>query len=203
MRVPTDGTGGQSSGGDSMASSMLGELLLDRYRIESVIHDTGLGTLFKGSDEESGSVVKLRLLNDEIDAASESAEKLMADIEAANAIDGFVTDVEVGLHGGRSILIAEPSGSGFSLADRLEADGALDAGSAMGIALQILATLDAYHDQERLHLALRPENILLETDVDGVITAQLADAGLHHVLGLEHARRKPSQCFARPEYLSP
>ena len=198
-----DGDGG---GARIDADALVGELLVNRYRIEEAVAQGPVATVFRARDDESDRDVAVKLLEPVIDPEGETARSMVADVEKAADIQhsSLVPVTEIGLHHGETIFVVEPFVAAETVADRLADDGPFKPRVAMRIAREVFDALTALHSHGLVHLNIKPENIFLVRDAMGTERAVLSGTALHHVMGLSEAsQRDPSGCRARPEYISP
>ncbi|MFL6122698.1 protein kinase domain-containing protein [Actinophytocola sp.] len=166
-----------------------GELVAERYRLESVIGRGAMGVVWLAHDErlEREVAVKQLLLGDSPDqelgtatpeqasAAAMREARIAAKLRHPNAIS--VHDVVT--HGGRPCLVMEYLRS-EPLDAVLVSRGGLPPQEAAAIGAQVAAALAAAHTAGIVHRDVKPENILITEDG----TAKITDFGVSRAVGV-------------------
>lgn len=91
---------------------------------------------------------------------------------------------------------------GASLADRYESGPPVSDWDALEIAAMVLSGLAAVHDQGILHRDVKPENIFLVQDADGMFP-KLLDFGVSKGLHSDSKITQTGSVVGTPEYMSP
>ena len=181
---------------------LLGQVLLDRYRVVRKLEERSGGGLYFAQ----------HLLSADRKVA---VEVLEADHARATVIDQFLEDartvarvghenvVEI-FNGGRSaqgVFLAMEYLEGTDLARLLAKDGPLMWDRAQGIVLQIAAGLGAVHRHGVVHRDLCPENVLLVPRAGRRDFVKLLDFGVARVKAAGES--EPGSFGSAPEYLAP
>lgn len=153
---------------------MNGELLLDRYQIDS---DLGMGTsghVWGGIDTQTGRSVVIKLSPEGADLG-----RVLLEGEAMAAVrhPNVVQLLDFGLHEGRPCLVRE-SADGELWADRLRAAGHMTWFAAFEFAAQVLDGLAALHEQDLVHGDISPDSVVLGGSGSGVKLVGLAQVSL-------------------------
>jgi len=173
---------------------------LDRYLIEDVVASSGMATVYRARDLESGLQVAIKVPHPEI----ESDPALF---------DRFQREQDIGVkmeHSGVMKVFANPERSqvymvmewleGRLLRQILNGEGKLTIARAVKLTIGICRALEYIHAQGVVHRDLKPENIM----VDGEDNVRLIDFGIAANAG---ARRLTfanfSQSLGTPDYISP
>jgi serine/threonine-protein kinase len=185
------------------AESLIGAML-NQYRIEAIVGEGGMGTVYQAVDTRLRRTVALKLVRRRHGDAAQSSGRLLAEARAAAALDhpNICTMHEVG-ETERGPFIAMAHYSGETL-DRVVRRGALSIGVAIDYATQIARGLGAAHDRGIIHRDVKPANIILTAD--GVVKlldfgiARFADDGIafFDVTPGTIAYMSPEQLMARP-----
>ncbi|MFF4098715.1 protein kinase [Streptomyces sp. NPDC001903] len=156
--------------------SIQGELDGGRYVLDrEPIASGGMGTVWRGYDRKlkrAVAVKELRLAEglSESDHARQRA-RVMVEARAAARLDhpGIVPVYDVIEEDGRPWIVMRLV-SGRSLAQEVEASGALSPQRTAEIGLAVLAALEAAHAEGILHRDVKPQNVLLDPDGKAVLT---------------------------------
>uniref|UniRef100_UPI003F49A3EB serine/threonine-protein kinase n=1 Tax=Streptomyces sp. CA-141956 TaxID=3240051 RepID=UPI003F49A3EB len=145
-----------------------GQLLAGRYRLAHLLGQGGMGAVWQAHDEQLGRDVAVKELRlpEHLGAAERQnwIGRLEREARAAARLKhpGIIT-VHDRISGpdGRPWIVMELVDGG-SLADLIEAQGALPPQRVAEIGLQVAAALDAAHRRGITHRDIKPANILLE-----------------------------------------
>ncbi|MFH8368842.1 protein kinase [Streptomyces sp. NPDC018031] len=147
-----------------------GQLLAGRYRLSRLLGQGGMGAVWQAHDEQLGrdvAVKELRLPEHLGEAERQNwIARLDREARAAARLKhpGIIT-VHDRISGpdGRPWIVMELVNGG-SLADLIEAQGALTPQRAVDVGRQVAAALGAAHRMGITHRDIKPANILLEED---------------------------------------
>ncbi len=157
---------------------IVGDVLADRYRIESVLGVGGMASVFLATDVRLDRQVAVKVLAANLSADAQFAERFNRE---AAAMAGFshpnvaaVYDVEPGdpTTGRESFYVMEYC-EGGSLADRLKASGRIAPADLIPIVTAVSEGLAELHRRGLIHRDVKPANILFASD-----RPKLADFGL-------------------------
>ncbi len=187
---------------------MVGTLLAGRYRITGIIASGGAGHVFKGVQEKLGREVAIKVLRSDIsDTAREEFESRFLR-EAALAgrlhspyvvtVHDFGTDEDSGTH----FVIMEYL-DGRTLKQAMKA-GPMEPGWAVHITQGIARGLRHAHNNGLIHRDVKPGNVLLVADDEGVDVPKLVDFGL--VKGIDDVGQEVTTTgmyMGTPAYMPP
>lgn len=150
-------------------------MLAGRYALEEELGRSGTGMVWRAVDTVLERAVAIKLVHPALADDPAFAARLAEDVRktAAASGPGLVRLLDSGGERGVSFLVCEHV-PGESLRARLEREGALTSTDAAELGATIADALAAAHRAGVLHLAVKPENVLL--DRDG--RARLTDLGL-------------------------
>jgi eukaryotic-like serine/threonine-protein kinase len=137
----------------------IGRTLAGKYRIERVLGQGGMGTVFEAENLELQGKVAVKVLSA---APSENRTKrFVQEAKAAARIGhpGVVQVFDIGEDHGMPFLVMERI-SGVSLATRLE-HGRLELHVALSLMDQLLEVLGAAHEAGVIHRDVKPANIMI------------------------------------------
>ncbi len=149
-----------------------GDVLRQRYRLESEIGRGGMGVVYRATDLELMREVAVKVLPGT--SYPEAGERLLREARAAAALNHphIISVHDVGVSQGMPFFVMELV-HGPSLSRERPAELA----RIVEIACQICAALDHAHANSIVHRDLKPDNILLSSVGDSP-SVKLADLGL-------------------------
>jgi len=174
--------------------------IVDQYRIDAVLARSGMATIFRARDQQTGRVVVLKVPHLQYESDIVFNER-------------FHREEEIGLrlHHPAVIRVLKPKEKtrvyipleyvhGELLHDRLQREKSLPIDDAVHIAIRIGDALRYLHDHGVVHRDLKPENIMLT--LDGGI--KIMDFGI----ALDTTQRRMtwsglSQGVGTPDYMAP
>jgi serine/threonine-protein kinase len=140
-----------------------GDLLANRYRIESLLGSGGIGLVYRAVDRSLSETVAIKVLRPEVLAGDPAAfDRVKDELRIARRIThrNVVRTHDIGESNGFPFFTMEFV-DGTSLADVIHARGALSPSAAVAIAKQLLRALSAAHAQQVVHGDLKPQNLLI------------------------------------------
>ena len=152
---------------------VVGNVLRDRYRLDSELGRGGMGTVYRATDLELQREVAVKILSAS-SHTSDGRERLIREARAAAALNHphIVTIHDVGEAGGLPFLVME-----LVAGPRLSQAKPTDLSRVVDIAVQICAALEHAHTNSIVHRDLKPDNVLL-SGTSHSSTVKLADLGL-------------------------
>jgi serine/threonine-protein kinase len=197
------------SAGSGM-DSLVGQTLLDRYRITAQIGKGGMGAVYEAQHTLIGKRVAVKVLLDHyarrgpVMARLEQEAKLASSIGHEHIVD--ITDFGE-TPDGRTFVVMEYL-EGESLGACLRREGQLDEERAVRIAHQVASALSAAHAKGILHRDIKPENVFLlrrkDTDFAKVVDFGISKS-LHTGEGEGSTPRltQTGMVLGTPLYMSP
>jgi serine/threonine protein kinase/tetratricopeptide (TPR) repeat protein len=147
--------------------------LADRYRLERMLGEGGMATVYLAHDLKHGRQVALKVLKPEVTAAL-GPQRFLNEIQVtANLQHPHILPLYDSGNADGMLFYVMPLVRGESLRQRIEREKLLPVGEAITIARQVASALDFAHRQGVIHRDIKPENILLQEG-----DALLADFGI-------------------------
>ena len=161
-------------------TELLGQVIDNRYRLESVLGRGGMGLVFKAAHLGLRRQVAVKILHPSLAASTDVRSRFEREALAVGKIDhpNCVAVYDVGRLVDGSLYLAMELLDGKSLADVLEREGQIAPGRALHILAHILRGLGHIHGAGLIHRDIKPENIFLirhGTDED---FAKILDFGI-------------------------
>ncbi len=156
---------------------MVGDLVMERFRILERVGSGGMGTVYRAFDERLQRQVAVK----EIPAAD--ADRILREAQAAARLNhpGIVTLYELGSERGCALLVSELV-DGATLADLAES-GDLSDREVAGFGADICAALMHAHARGVIHRDVKPHNVIVQVDSGAGRRAKLMDFGIASLAG--------------------
>jgi eukaryotic-like serine/threonine-protein kinase len=174
--------------------------ILDHYRLDAVVAHSGMGTLFRATDQRDGRTVALKIPHPEMEEDPVLLERFRREEEIGHLLDhpGIVKTLDSGPRS-RLYMVLEWV-EGRLLRRVLNEDQPLDIDRAVALTLLLCDALDVMHKHGIVHRDLKPENVMI-TAGDRV---KIIDFG---IAMKEDARRithvGAMSMLGTPDYISP
>ena len=171
---------------------------IHEFELLELIGRGGMGVVFKCWDTKLERQVALKLMSPQLLVAEHASERFMREARSAARINhpNIVSVFGVGDAKGLPYLVMELV-SGSSLETKLKRGLAFS--EVLKISVQILAGLDAAHQQGVLHRDIKPANVILDEDSG---QAKITDFGLACTADGNKLTRT-GLLVGTPEYLAP
>ncbi len=184
-----------------VGTRMVGQLLEDKYRIEEIIGQGGMGAVFRAVHEGTGRLVALKVITPELMVDELVVERFRREARAAGQLrhPNIVNVTDFGfasVDGERFAYLVMEHLEGQTLAERIETERRLPLAVAVDILRQACAGVEEAHRHGIVHRNLKPENIWLEPAAAGAYHVKVLDFG---VAKLRADQAANVWCPAEPE----
>jgi len=184
-----------------------GTVLGDRYRIESVIGQGGMGTVYRAQHLTLGKSFAVKVLKAVHTARPDFVARFQREAVAASQIHhpGIVNVVDFGRTPEGGFYCVMEHLPGETLAERLAARGALPVAEAVRVARDMARALAAAHARGIYHRDIKPENVLLVSEPERPDAVKLVDFGIARLADPRRDGRETGdgQILGTPQYMSP
>ena len=173
---------------------------LNQYRIENLVARSGMASIYKATDMQSGQPVAIKIPHPEIEGDPVLFERFQREAEIGQMLDhpGVMKVLAYNTRG--QVYMVLEWVEGRLLRHIMHEEKKLPPERAIKLTVEILDALDYIHRNGVVHRDLKPENIMVNTE-DHI---KLIDFG---IAGKAGARRltfaKLSQVMGSPDYISP
>jgi serine/threonine-protein kinase len=178
-----------------------GSLFGSRYRIEKLLGEGGMGSVYKAHDSELGRTVALKLVRPELAISPQIMQRFKQELLLASRIShkNILRIHDMGdVNGVKFITMAFVEGSDLSAL--IEETGGLPFERALKFTKQLCGALEAAHNEGVVHRDLKPQNIL----IDQADNVHVSDFGLAKSLEPEATMMtQVGQILGTPRYMSP
>ena len=191
---------------DDAPDPYLGSVLGERYAIEAVIGEGGMGRVYLARHQMIDKPVAIKILHVELARDKEAVGRFVREARAASSIGNpHIVDVsDFGETRDGSTYFVMEYLDGLTLADLLDAEGALAPALTIHLGRQMCDGLAAAHAQGIIHRDLKPDNIVVVKKGDQDF-AKILDFGIAKVSGPSGGTKLTiaGAVFGTPHYMSP
>ena len=172
-----------------------------RYRVECILGEGGMGTVYKAWDKELERTVALKLVRRDLTRDPSVSQRFKQELLLASKIShrNILRIHDLGDGPGDTKFISMAYVEGQDLSQLLKKEGKLPLQRALNIARQFCAALDAAHAEGVVHRDLKPQNILIDQH-DHIY---VSDFGLAKSLESDLGMTQTGQFLGTPRYMSP
>jgi serine/threonine protein kinase len=170
------------------------------YRILELIDTGGMGSVYKGLDPATNSVVAVKVIPEEVVADEVLRLRFAQECQVVRSVNHphCVRVIDFGLEGSSAYMVLEYV-DGESLGARLERDGRLSEEEAVRLVGQVGQALHYLHQRRVIHRDIKPDNILLTADGQ----AKLTDLGLAKNLDGDFNLTVTQSALGTPNFMAP
>ena len=199
VATPTEpGVPGRSAPTGQVEVSRVRLAVADRYRIERVLGEGGMATVYLAEDLKHHRKVAVKVMRPEF-TATLGTDRFLREIEiAAKLSHPHILPVHDSGEADGLLYYVMPWVEGESLRDRLNREGALPVEVALRLARETAEALEYAHQRGIVHRDIKPANILLSGG-----HALVADFGIARALGSGDALTQTGLSIGTPQYMAP
>ncbi len=196
---------GLGSHSDTFSGPLTDRLIDGRYRLLEKLGEGGMGAVFKVEHVRMGKIAALKLMRSDaaIDAGLKERflqeSRTVAKLSHPNTVQVFdAGELEDG-----SLFMAMEFVPGKDLAWHLKANGTMSEASVVGVAVQVLSSLQEAHEVGIVHRDIKPANVMLVKRRRGEDQVKLLDFGIAKLLEGEARKSTTGDFVGTPTYMSP
>lgn len=159
---------------------LLGELCDGRYRIDAIIGQGGMGTIYRAEHVLLRRKVAVKTLHPGAQGSQRAIERFHREAIAAGAVgnEHVVSVTDMGkLQGGAFYVVLEYL-EGADIGYVTWSEGPFSIARTLRVALQLCSALSAVHRAGIVHRDLKPENLFLTRRSDGTESLKILDFGI-------------------------
>lgn len=145
--------------------NLIGKILGERYRIESIVGEGGMSVVMRAYDAVESKDVTIKLLNLKNNSDQNAVERFINEAKAVALLchPNIVSVYDISLDGPSKFIVMEYI-KGITLKKYLDKKGRLEWREAVHYINQILAALSHAHEKGVIHRDIKPENVMLMRD---------------------------------------
>lgn len=188
-----------------------GSLIGDRFVVEQVIGEGGMGIVYRVRDRIADRPAAVKVLKKQLVQSREFVARFKREARAAARFrhDAAVHVLATGETEDRLPYIAMELVEGRALDEIVANEAPLAPGRACNIVQQLLRALGAAHKQGIVHRDMKPSNIRVVTDADGIERPKILDFGVAKFVRGDVGevtggfKTKTGVIVGTPKYMSP
>jgi serine/threonine-protein kinase len=185
-----------------------GQLVDGKYRVEHLLGEGGMATVWAGTNERTGKRVALKVILRSLATTAAAQGLFHSEALASSRVNhpNVVTVFDVIEHEGMACIVMELL-EGEPLGSYIARKGVLSVHEAAEVLLPAMRGVAAAHAQGVIHRDLKPQNIFVCIGPDGrVVTSKVLDFGISVVVEQvmdPSAGPLPGLVMGTPAYMSP
>lgn len=162
-----------------MLDQFIGQVLADKYRIDSVLRDSGLGKIYRATHLLMDKPVTVKILAPALAVDENIVKRFSAEARTVSHIShpNILNVTDFGSDKNGAVFIVLEDATGETLKDALEREGTFSQTRAVRVARQIAAALSAAHAAAVVHHRLTSANVLLAHTTDEAEIVKVLDFG--------------------------
>jgi serine/threonine protein kinase len=186
-----------------MKDELIGQVLADKYRIEAVMRENGIGKLYRGNHLLMDKPVAIKILPASLAIDETIVNRFSIEARTLSRLShpNIPSVNDYGNDKSGAVFIVMDYTDGETLKDAIRQDGKLSLERATKITNQIASALSSAHAQGVIHRNLNSENILLTRTPDVIDFVKVLDFGT--VKMDENGVLDDEVLTQKAEYLSP
>jgi serine/threonine protein kinase len=186
---------------------LLGQTLAEKYRIEELINEGGMGAVYRGTHVLMDKTVAVKVLHPALAADDKIVARFSREARAASRISHphALSVTDFGESGNGIVFLVMEYLKGETLKEVIHEGGPMQLPRVVEIIRQICGALEAAHAEGVVHRDLKSDNIML-LDVGGGDWAKVLDFGIAKItekVGQDPALTAPNLIIGTPQYMSP
>src|SRR6188474_934409 len=179
-------------------ADLLATALADRYRIERVLGEGGMATVYLAEDIKHHRKVAVKVMRPEM-AATLGADRFLREVEiAAQLSHPHILPVYDSGQADGLLYYVMPYVEGESLQERMTRESQLPVEDALRIAKEVAEALAYAHERNIIHRDIKAANIMLSRG-----HALVADFGIARAMGSGTSITQTGLAVGTPQYMSP
>jgi len=192
---------------EKVDDELVGKTLADKYRIEELINEGGMGSVYRATHVLMDKTVAVKVLHPSLAADDKIVARFSREAKAASRISHphALNVTDFGEDDDGVVFLVMEYLNGETLKEVIHKDGPMPLPRATEIIRQVCGALEAAHNEGVVHRDLKSDNIML-IDVGGGDWAKVLDFGIAKIIenvDQDPALTAPNLIIGTPQYMSP
>jgi eukaryotic-like serine/threonine-protein kinase len=196
---------------ESFAAGLVGIVLDDRYRLDALLGEGGMGAVYRAHHLAMDRKVAVKLLKPHLTTDETALARFAREARATMKVDSdhAVKVLDFGITPHRDYYMVLEYLDGRTVQQELDVDGPFEPARVVHIAKQALHALGAAHAQGFVHRDIKPDNLFLMRVGDDPDYAKVLDFGVAKLMeGVPPSKSQlaitqAGVVFGTPEFMSP
>jgi eukaryotic-like serine/threonine-protein kinase len=197
---------------ESFAAGLVGVVLDERYRLDALLGEGGMGAVFRAHHLAMDRRVAVKLLKPHLTSDEAALQRFAREARSTMKVesDHAVKVLDFGITPHRDYYMVLEYLDGRTVQRELDVDGTFAPTRVIHIARQALRALGAAHDRGLVHRDIKPDNMLLMRVGDDSDFTKVLDFGVAKLMDGAAASSKSAlkitqagMVFGTPEFMSP
>ncbi|MFO0635651.1 MAG: protein kinase [Nannocystaceae bacterium] len=187
------------------AQSWVGQVVAQRYRVESLIGIGGMGAVFRVTHLALGKPFALKVLHSIYTRDADIITRFMREARSATQTGhpNIIDVLDIGTTESGDVYLVMELLEGQHLGATIRQQGPLAIRRAVHIARQICRALAAAHEVGIIHRDLKSENVILTTRGKDPDFVKVLDFGICKHVNADASQTSPGLVMGSPEYMAP
>jgi serine/threonine-protein kinase len=193
------------TGASTSAQDLVGQVVDGRYRLERIVGQGGMGTVYACRHVVVGKEFAIKVLRSGVERSDEVLQRFVREAQAANAVKTrhICETLDFGQLPNGALYVVMELLDGTSLTRALRHES-LDRRQLKHVFIQIAETLQKAHDCGIVHRDLKPDNVVLVRDDGDPLFVKLVDFGIAKMLQKDASDlTETGVVLGTPYYMSP
>ncbi|MDT4897986.1 MAG: eukaryotic-like serine/threonine-protein kinase [Acidobacteriota bacterium] len=192
---------------EKLEDPLVGQTLAEKYRIEELINEGGMGAVYRGTHILMDKTVAIKVLHPALAADDKIVARFSREARAASRISHphALNVTDFGESGNGIVFLVMEYLKGQTLKEVIHSEGPMPLPRVTEIVRQICGALEAAHAEGVVHRDLKSDNIML-LDIGGGDWAKVLDFGIAKIIEKveqDPALTAPNLIIGTPQYMSP
>jgi len=197
---------------ESFAEGLVGIVLDERYRLDAVLGEGGMGAVYRAHHLAMDRKVAVKLLKPHLTSDDSALQRFMREARSTMKVDSVhaVKVLDFGITPHRDYYMVLEYLDGRTVQRELDIDGPFTPARAIHVARQALHALGAAHAKGLVHRDIKPDNVLLLRVGEDPDFTKLLDFGVAKLMEGAATSSKSAlaitqagMIFGTPEFMSP
>jgi serine/threonine-protein kinase len=186
----------------------VGMVIDERYRLDAVLGEGGMGIVFDATHLGLGRRVALKVVRRDRTDGGDASSRLVREARVVSTLKSqhVAQVIDVGTHDGEPYLVMERL-EGLTVQQEVARTGTLSIEAAADMLIQACDALDEAHRHGIVHRDVKPSNLFLAGDEAGASVLKVIDFGISKGLPLDteesHGDTQTGALLGSPAFMSP
>ncbi|MBI5517939.1 MAG: protein kinase [Deltaproteobacteria bacterium] len=181
-----------------------GDILAERYEVQRLVGEGGMGAVFLATHRILGREVAIKVLKPELAYNPQFSARFLREAQSSAQLRhrNIVEVMDYGTHDGRPYMVMEFL-RGENLGALLKRDAIREPGMLVALLDPVLRALTLAHERGIIHRDIKPDNIFLTVQSDGELVPKVVDFGIAKAPEQGVELTADTTALGTPAYMAP